>query len=221
MLLMVNNKQDLTKVQIYCIQLQLQVFYFFEGIHAQKRREGLLKCYETASTLIETILLAEADQNSVVYAPYQMYRLVLVAGIVLMRVLNSSYSNLVDFQVGRRNFNTSIRILRQCSLQDNDNPGRGSKILSQLWIHYQNSPTIRENQPNMQIRTRLGASILHDSLWIWRRECDEQKKSRRGTRQNCKLLNCWLTSYINIPPSSAEIAPTRLDDLAHAKRIAE
>jgi len=127
----------------------------------------------------------------------------------------------VDFQVGRRNFNTSIRILRQCSLQDNDNPGRGSKILSQLWIHYQNSPTIRENQPNMQIRTRLGASILHDSLWIWRRECDEQKKSRRGTRQNCKLLNCWLTSYINIPPSSAEIAPTRLDDFAHVKLIAE
>ncbi|RDL41556.1 uncharacterized protein BP5553_01535 [Venustampulla echinocandica] len=178
------NATIVEKVYISCTQLQLQVFYFFEGIQPEKRKEGLLKCYETASTMIETMKRAELEISSVVYSPYQSYRLVLVAGIVLMRILISSYSDLVDFKVGKQNFNTSIRLLRRFSLQDNDTAGRGSKILSQLWIHYQNSPHIRESPPSLQIKSRLGGSLLHDSLWIWRRECDDQKASHRGTRQN-------------------------------------
>jgi transcriptional regulatory protein LEU3 len=209
----------LERVYISCTQLQLQIFYFFDGIQAQKRKEGLMKCYETASTMIQTMISAEVDLSSVLYAPAQAYRTVLVAGIVLLRILNSSYSELVDFKIGKQNFNTAIRMLRQHSLQDNDISGRASKILSQLWIHYQNSPSIRESPPSLQLKSRLGGSLLHDSLWTWRRECDDQKASRRGTRQNCErtlpIVSLPNPMYCaNTSSSSTQVNPTRLGRLA-------
>jgi transcriptional regulatory protein LEU3 len=175
------------------MQLQLRVFYFFEGTNPDKRKKGILQCYETASTMIETTTLAELDDYRLIYAPNEIFRIIFMAGIVLMRILNSSYSSLVDFEVGKRHFNTTLRLLRQYSVQDNDNPGRGSKILSQSWIHHQNSPSLRESPPSLQIKSRFAASLMHDSLWIWRRECDDQKYSRRDIRQNCKKpVICYL-----------------------------
>lgn len=53
------------------------------------------------------------------------------------------------------------------SLEDNDLPGRMSKILTQLWSAYARMGPIDE-EPTLKLRTRHAASLLHDILWCWR-----------------------------------------------------
>jgi hypothetical protein len=58
--------------------------------------------------------------------------------------------------------------MRKCSVEENDLNGRMSKILAQLWgVHY-SDPAKKEQAPSLTIKSRFCASILHDSLWLWR-----------------------------------------------------
>ncbi len=75
---------------------------------------------------------------------------------------------------GKRAFNTVISMLKRSSVEDNDLKGRVGKILAQLWSAHQSLPAKREQEPGLQVRTRLGASILHDSLWQWRERFGDQ-----------------------------------------------
>ncbi|KAJ5611379.1 hypothetical protein N7510_008098 [Penicillium lagena] len=86
----------------------------------------------------------------------------------ILKVQDSSYAGLLDVEGGKRAFNTAISLLRRASLEDNDLPGRTSKILAQLWAGQGSSKQTTE-EPSLQLRTRLAASLLHDSLWTWRK----------------------------------------------------
>lgn len=158
-------------------RLHIRSFYFFSSGQPEEYKNGLLKAYETASEFIQKILIADSNPKFVVCTPVSTYRMLVIASIILMKVLNSSYSSLVDFECGKRNFNASIRLLRRCSLQDNDNLGRASSILSQLWVVHQASSTIKGEPPRINVKTRLSASILHDTLWMWRRKCSKDRAS--------------------------------------------
>ena len=159
---------------LWSARLQLRVFYFFEALAPEIRKMGLLKAFETASTLIEMVNAVDLRRDFLIYSPFYLYRMLILAAIVLLKIISSKYSCLVDVTTGTRNFNASIHLLRRCSLEDNDNYGRSSKILSQLWCFHRTSPGYREDIPSLRINTRLGASILHDTLWIWRQQFGEQ-----------------------------------------------
>lgn len=114
-----------------------------------------------------------------------------MAGMILLKILNSSYARYVDVETGRGDINTAISLLRRGSIEDNDACGRCSKILAQLWSAARceiaasagsaESDTGDSNrdyetgeagtqEPALKLQTRLGASILHDTLWKWRRD---------------------------------------------------
>ncbi|KAL1968443.1 hypothetical protein VTN77DRAFT_1972 [Rasamsonia byssochlamydoides] len=161
-----------TKILLDGAGLQLYVFHFLET-GSEARRKGLLRAYHTAMALISKVRDADATSNLMAYAPASYYRLTTLAATVILKILHSSYSRYVDADSGKRIFNAAISLVRRASVEDNDLPGRSSKILAQLWS-VQGQSNQRKEEPSLRLRTRLGASLLHDSLWTWREKCGGQ-----------------------------------------------
>jgi hypothetical protein len=61
--------------------------------------------------------------------------------------------------------------------------GRGGKILAQLWTVYNSRTVRREQEPSLRIKSRFGASVLHDGLWAWREEFGGQASPQSGPSQ--------------------------------------
>ena len=134
------------------------------------RKQGLLKAYAISLTLISKAVEADDKWNFMQYAHGGYAQGLTIAGLLLMKILNSSYSLYIDIEKGKKAFSSVLTLLRKASVEDNDLRGRVSKILAQLWGVHRSSSLRREQEPSLRIKSRWGASLLHDSLWIWREE---------------------------------------------------
>lgn len=198
-----------------CACLQLRAFYFFETSHSRQR--GLLKSYTTALSLIEMTEKATEKSGFMIYAPAHFGHMMFTAGVTVLKILHSSFSTFVDFARGKRAFNSVITLCRRASIEDNDLPGRSSKILSQLWaIHDPSSSKLGQgNEPSLRLRTRSSASVMHDALWVWR--------ERFAKQYNCQRPGLVLTptptpagTVADIPGSSSSS-----DDMSQSHVTAE
>ena len=150
--------------------LQLRTYYLFMTSNSDVRKQGLLKAYAISLILISKAVEADAKWNFMQYAHGGYAQGLTVAGLLLMKILNSSYSSYLDIEQGKKAFSDVLVMLRKASVEDNDLRGRVSKILAQLWSVHRSSSLRREQEPSLRIKSRCGASLLHDSLWIWREE---------------------------------------------------
>lgn len=106
-----------------------------------------------------------------------------VISIAAMFILKLSYSNLspfLDLENGKRAFNSAIMLTRRISIEDNDLPGRTSTILTQLWSAQARGGQ-QDKEPGLKLKTRLAASLTHDSLWTWREIFGGQGSSGANT----------------------------------------
>jgi len=92
-------------------------------------------------------------------------------------VLNSTYSQYVDYDTGKVLFNTLAFALRLFSVQDRDIAIRGSEMLAALWRFSENDIILRNSAPQLNIKSRMGACLLYDMLWHWRQYRRAQKAS--------------------------------------------
>jgi len=150
------------------VGLELRIFYFPEICSAEIRRKGLLRAYNLSQALISKIQEADQKTNLMSYSPTSFYRLTTISALVILKIIKSSYSNFVDAESGKSAFNSAISLIRQSSVEDNDLPGRASKILTQLWGIQSQRYQRTEDEPRIKLTTRSSASMLHDSLWLWR-----------------------------------------------------
>lgn len=162
-----DEAQAANRILLDGVGLDLRVFYFFDVCSPEDRRAGLLRAYKTSQSIISRVQEVNKATRLLAYSPTAFYRLTAFSAVVTLKVIHSSYSNFVDIENGKRNFNSALSLIRQSSVEDNDLPGRSSKILSQLWsIHSQHYQKMKE--PRIRLVTRSSASVLHDSLWLWR-----------------------------------------------------
>lgn len=155
--------------------VQLRTYYFFMSSGTDVRKQGLLKAYAAAVTLISKAAEADETWNFTQFAPSGFIQVLTIAAMMLMKIVNSSYARYIDTEEGKRTFNTAISLLRKSSVEDNDLQGRVNKIIAQLWNLHRNLNLRKEGEPTVHIKTRWGASLLHDSLWMWREEFGGQK----------------------------------------------
>lgn len=154
--------------------LQLYVFYLLHSEESVARKIGLLRAFDLAVGLISKLENLDGSSDLMKYCPGPHLRTTCLAALFILRLLNSNYSQLLDVECGRHAFNTALGLLRRSSLEDNDLPARGSKILAQLW-HGQNHSSQKSEEPRLKLRTRLAASLIHDSLWDWRERFGGQR----------------------------------------------
>lgn len=167
----------LSEVLLLCTSLQLRAYYFFEMSASESRKRGILQAYATSISLISRIHNEDKRAKFVEFCPSHFPQSLVMAAIIIMKTIGSSYSRFVDVEKGKRAFNSVLFMLRRYSVEDNDLKGRLSKILTQLWNVHQSLPAKREQEPSLRVKTRLSASVLHDSLWMWREQFGGQSKT--------------------------------------------
>lgn len=155
--------------------LQLRTYYFFMPPGTDFRKQGLLGAYAESIALIAKLADADAKWNFISFAPIGFVHMLLSAAMVLMKIVNSKYSTYIDVEAARVSFNTANSMLKKASVEDNDLRERVSKIIEQLWSFHHTLNLRKEEEPTIHIKTRWGASLIHDSLWIWREEFGGQR----------------------------------------------
>jgi transcriptional regulatory protein LEU3 len=162
-----------------CVRLQLRVYYFFEAPDSDLRREGLLKAFSAATSVISKVIGTSTRTRILNYAPASVCLMTFVAAIMVLKILDSSYSAFVDVEAANQLFNSALALIRHASVEDNDLPGRYSKILAQLWNLHNSFTSQTTQEPELRVKTRIGASLLHDSLWKWRETFGGQSRVSR------------------------------------------
>jgi hypothetical protein len=150
--------------------VQLGVYHWL-GPPSPAREKGIIGSYAAASVLINEILAADASYGVLAFTPIIYPRIMWTTAYLILKVLNSSYSQYVDCEAGATLFHSIVAAIRRCSVEENDLAIRGANILADVW--YRRSEII-ENQnvePELVTRSRLGASLMFDCLWRWKEQC--------------------------------------------------
>jgi len=132
-----------------CACLQLRTYYFFEAATSEIRKRGIIDAYATSMAYVNRLDHASNGTNFLEIAPNHFPQALALAGIIIMKIINSSYDRYVDATSGTRAFNRTISMLRKCSIEDNDLRGRGTKILTQLWSLHQSAGRRGEQEPSL------------------------------------------------------------------------
>lgn len=157
--------------QIYLsgARLNLLLYSFFQPLGLPVRKEGLLKAYMTACDIISQVVAENTASNILLYSPAAIYQLLVLSCFTIMKLLNSSLAENLDFEKGKSYFNNAISALRVASVMNNDVPGRSTEILARLWRGVGHSST-SQCEPSLRLRSRGSASVLHDEVWRYREE---------------------------------------------------
>ena len=159
------------KILVCCARLQLRTYYFLEPGQSEARKFGIIKAFYTASTLIST-LTAEPAVHITRNGPSYVYRMLIVAANVVLKVLHSNYIRYVDFEIGKQLYNSSIALLKHSSIVKNDLTERASAIQAHVWTIHANDSSRCSEEPYLRIRSRSVASVFYDSLWLWREDAE-------------------------------------------------
>ncbi|KIX92533.1 uncharacterized protein Z520_11709 [Fonsecaea multimorphosa CBS 102226] len=159
------------EVYITGVRLQLGLLWFFEQVGGRLRREGLLAAFSSALDVISKISEADSTSDLLSFAPAQIYHLLNLACFTITKLLNSGLAQYLDFEEGKRSFNSAVACLRRASVANNDVPGRSTEVLTKLWRGVEGaSSTAHGEEPVLRIRSRGSASVLHDETWRFREQ---------------------------------------------------
>lgn len=157
--------------------------YFLRDTPDEQRKAGILRAYSTAISLITTIMSHDTAYEDMQYAPTTMARMIFVAGLVIFRVLHSSYRSTshdkLDWNTAHMMYRTASFILHQLSVhrEGKDFPTRAADVLSELWRGGQSDLELQNKAPTLQVKSRMGSSLVFDCLLIrrdYRRLLDNQ-----------------------------------------------
>jgi len=187
---------EIHRIALTMARLQLRTYYLLELCLPQSRKEGLIKTYTTALTLISQIAEADTTSNYMIYAPSYVYLMLVTASMLVMKIVHSTYDRYIDCEGGKRAFNSVLGLLRRTVLEDNDTSGRATKILAQLWTVHRD----HRKEPSLNVTSRLGANVLHDELWTWR-----EKFGGQGSRtEDCSTKDLSQAAPV---PTPLQIGP--------------
>ena len=144
-----------------------------------------MKAYTTSLYLISKVTKANETWEFIKYAPDEYSQFLVLAAVLIMRIIHSTYSKYINIEEGNAAFDELLWMFRKASVENDDLRGRISKILTQLWsFHQSRAVKSIQEEPKLNIKTRLGASLLHDSLWTWREEFGGQRDVVRAAVPN-------------------------------------
>ena len=108
----------------------------------------------------------------VIYATNYIFQMLLAAGFVLLKLLNSFYATYLDREQGRQLFSQVVDNLRTMGVMSNDLPSRFAEVLVQLWQNSGRGQTpvseAVDDSLQLKVRSRMSMSLIHDSVWRWR-----------------------------------------------------
>lgn len=141
----------------------------------------------------------DSINGTVEFGPFTMFRSLALAASFILKIGHSNHARYIDFKEGKHMFHTATQLMRRVSMEDNDLPGRMSKIMTQLWS-IQTRIDRSNEEPSLKLKTRLSGSLLHDFLWSWREtfggQGDGTVNVQTGSLGNYRSLYCSKLSVL-------------------------
>lgn len=158
-------------IRLQSAKLYAQCIYFLDGIPSDFRKVGVLRAYSTASTLISTVISDDKSHELLSHSPLPTWRILYCAALVIFRVLNSTWGRDLERANGRVLYNAAAFSMRQLSVQHNekDIPIRTAERLSLLWKSGENDLELQNQEPRLQVQSRMGSSLVYDSVMLQRK----------------------------------------------------
>jgi hypothetical protein len=146
-------------------RIHLHSFYFFDSSTNDSRKAGIMKAYDSATNLISALTPSDHAQDTLLYLPYYLFRCLLTAACILVKVLKSNYAQEVDdFEKGRRVFNDSILAIQRSSVTNSDTAAKAVKMLSCVW---HSSIISGQSPPQLIVQSRFGARWVTARAKLW------------------------------------------------------
>jgi len=155
------------KIYLGAARVYAQSMYFFDPSESESRKQGILNAYQSAVKLLLLMLEADARSNFFLHISSYHLRMYLMATCILIKVLHSSYSTDVDFEVGKRLVNRVVMSASRCSVSYNESPGKFAGMVSQVW--HSTNKAVLEKPPQLLVKSRLGsryAICIHFELLL-------------------------------------------------------
>jgi hypothetical protein len=126
-----------------------------------------MKAYNSATNFVSALTPSDHSQDTLLYLPYYLFRCLLTAACILVKVLKSNYAQEIDdFEKGRRVFNDSILAIRRSSVTNNDTAAKAVKMLSCVW---HSSIISGQSPPQLTVQSRFGARLVTAQAKLWAR----------------------------------------------------
>ncbi|PHH52936.1 putative transcription factor SEF1 [Ceratocystis fimbriata CBS 114723] len=186
------SEQDLDTFTLLCTRLEIQAYYFTPKPDPESPtlQHNMLRAYQTATNLVDLAIKLEASIRFSHHAPSYVFRHILEAACIIMRVsMTSSLSSLLTCSGNTRNEGsdsasaTTANIsncrtaLRACSVRENDMPLRTLKIMESFWSLRGVLPPFG---PMSELHQRIGSSLTFDSLRRWKVLLEGLQRKRQG-----------------------------------------
>lgn len=165
-------------IRLSAARLHLQSMYFLPHTSRQRqqRRDGLLRAYTTAASLITTAISHKDSLEDLLYAPAEVLRMIFAAALVVFRVSNSSYADMLGprsgTSSGRALSSMACFAIHRCSVQRGENKDLAARMVDMLgiiWRYAEADARLLRQEPVVQVSSRMGAGVVFDCLDIWRR----------------------------------------------------
>lgn len=195
LVMLILNSVDVDRIYFLCARLQLAAYHWL-GPPSQERTMGIIRSYAAASALITEILAADASYGVLSFAPIIYPRMMWTAAYLILKVLNSSYSQHVDCESGASLFHTAAAAIRRCSVEENDLAIRGANILADVWYRRCEIIEDRTKEPELVTRSRLGASLMFDCLWRWKEQCLKTESLQNANPGPTGKSSCSLSLFL-------------------------
>ncbi|KAL3472580.1 hypothetical protein BJX99DRAFT_262141 [Aspergillus californicus] len=146
-----------------------------------QRRNGVLRAYRTAISLINTAISHEDSLGELPYMPAEIPRMIFAAALVVFRVANSSFATPMlplssldlgpSSESGRTSYSMACFAIHRCSMQRGDNKDLAARmvdVLRAIWRGAEADTHLQSQEPVVKVTSRMGAGIVFDCLKIWR-----------------------------------------------------
>ena len=166
------------RFRLYAARLYLENMYFVYDSPSDLRKSGVMKAFFTARRLISIIISDDSSNNILAHSSLVTVRMIFTAAAVLFRVFHSSYSADLDHESVRILFNAAAFSMHQLSVQqkEKDLPTLAAEAMREMWKRGESSTEMLGKPLTLMVKSRMGASILHDTLNMVR------KALRSGSR---------------------------------------
>jgi len=156
------------RIYVSAARLYMHSMYFFDSSPTPTRKTGILRAYASAFSFTTLITSLDSTHKLFSYMCAYHIRMFLVATCILLKVLRSSYRHDIDFEAGKKLCNDATVAASKVAVGSGDSTGKLAKIVAQVW--HSGDTDVLEEPPELLVKSRLGASIIYDFIWMWRQE---------------------------------------------------
>lgn len=161
----------MNRVRLLAMRLFLLCMSFHMTPGHPTRKTGIIKACYVAHDIINLVMAEDRDNEVLVHSPRTTMRILATSAQIIFKVIHSSYGGELNYNTSKTLFNSACLCIHQQSVHiqgAKDQPRRTRDILQELWTFGENDPEMCAQEPTLNTKTRLGASLIYDCLATWR-----------------------------------------------------